>query len=155
MPQLAEIVSRFLNNPTLYHPCLLLVHSSMERLDTLANDLAAQYHWPLLNISHELSAALLGVAEIRRPTSVASMFGQILRRQPADVLLCASIDLLFEPSLQLDPVQLLRQGSRQRRLIVLWPGSFVEGTLAYATREHAHYRIWSTPGLHEGLIYPV
>jgi hypothetical protein len=63
-------------------------------------------------------------------------------------VLCTEIDLLFEPSLELDPLPLLVDISRATRLVIAWPGSYVGGVLAYAAPEHAHYRTWRQPPAH-------
>jgi len=67
------------------------------------------------------------------------------------------IDILFEPTLALDPLHLLRETSRLRPLIVLWPGAFVKGVLAYASADpaHAHYRTWGRPELCPDCIIPL
>jgi hypothetical protein len=61
-------------------------------------------------------------------------------------VLCTEVDLLFEPSLKLDPLRLVRDASKRTRLIVAWPGSYVDDVLAYAVPEHHHYRTWHKPG---------
>jgi len=57
------------------------------------------------------------------------------------------IDVLFEPTLKLDPLGLLRQFSRVTKLIVTWPGTYINDVLAYAVPEHSHYRTWRQPGI--------
>jgi len=77
---------------------------------------------------------------------------EIRTPSPLGPLLVTQIDLLFEPSLRLDPLTLLRGLSRQRPLLVAWPGSFQNGVLAYAVPEHSHYRIWPRPDLREDCV---
>ena len=60
-------------------------------------------------------------------------------------VLCTNIDLLFEPTLKLDPLRLMRDVSRVTRLVVAWPGSYVDNVLAYAVPDHSHYRTWRKP----------
>lgn len=68
-----------------------------------------------------------------------------LREMSPDPVLCTNIDLLFEPTLKLDPLRLMRDVSRVTRLVVTWPGSYVDSVLAYAVPDHSHYRIWRKP----------
>ena len=60
-------------------------------------------------------------------------------------LLLTEIDLLFEPTLHLDVLALLRQASRTTSLVVTWPGSYANGILAYAVPQHGHYCTWHKP----------
>lgn len=32
--------------------------------------------------------------------------------------------------------------ARNNQLIILWPGDYLNGVLAYASPEHNHYRTW-------------
>jgi hypothetical protein len=42
-------------------------------------------------------------------------------------------------------LNLLRDASRATRIVVAWPGSYSDDTLAYALPEHGHYRTWRRP----------
>ena len=66
--------------------------------------------------------------------------------QPGPVL-CTDIDLLFDPSLKLNPLQLFLSCSKQTTLVIAWPGSYLDNTVAYAVPEHAHFRTWKQPDL--------
>jgi hypothetical protein len=55
------------------------------------------------------------------------------------------IDILFEPSLELDPLALFRQLSRVTPIVVAWPGMVSSSGLSYAMPEHANYRLWTNP----------
>jgi hypothetical protein len=60
-------------------------------------------------------------------------------------VLCTDIDLLFEPSLSLNPLRLFKDAGRITRLIVAWPGTYRDDVLSYAVPDHAHYRTWRNP----------
>lgn len=68
-----------------------------------------------------------------------------LREMSPGPILCTNVDLLFEPTLKLDPLRLMRDASRVTRLVVTWPGSYGDGVLAYAVPDHGHYRTWRKP----------
>jgi hypothetical protein len=53
--------------------------------------------------------------------------------------------LLFDPTLKLDPLRLMRDVGRVTRLVITWPGSYVDSVLAYAVPGHSHYRTWRKP----------
>jgi hypothetical protein len=56
------------------------------------------------------------------------------------------MDVLFEPSLELDPLALLRQLARVTPVVAAWPGSTGASLLTYGVPEHAHHRTWSELG---------
>ncbi|MFL5802090.1 MAG: BREX-3 system P-loop-containing protein BrxF [Roseiflexaceae bacterium] len=138
-----------------YYPCCLLVHPDVRQLQKVAEHVVAWYRWPVLSIGTTLSAALLTVAPGRRSRETHAMLAAATQRFAPGPVLCADIDLLFEPSLALDPLRLLRDSSRIAMLIVLWPGTIAAGILAYAAPAHAHYRAWNRTDLSADSIIPV
>jgi hypothetical protein len=144
-----KAIAAFLTGST-YYPCLLLAHPDVRRLADAADELASTYGWPRLCIGRELSAALLPEPPARRP-GAARRWVEIRLRELAPAgrspVLCTEIDLLFEPTLRLDPLRLLREASRATLLVVAWPGSYADDVLAYAVPEHGHYHTWRQPGV--------
>ncbi|MBC8449569.1 MAG: BREX-3 system P-loop-containing protein BrxF [Chloroflexi bacterium] len=128
-----------------YHPCLLLVHPEVSRLERATEELASEYGWPQLRVGRELSAALLSQPPAGRSRLARQWMETRLRALAPGPVLCTEIDLLFEPTLHLDPLRLLRQASRITRLAVAWPGSTSDDVLTYAVPEHSHYRTWRKP----------
>ena len=55
-------------------------------------------------------------------------------------MLFRSTELLFDRSLQQDPLRLLQGVSRNRQIVAAWDGSLEEGKLLYAEPGHAEYR---------------
>lgn len=139
-----------------YYPCLLLVHPDVATLHLLSEQILQKYQWPPLSVGTELSERLLSIQPKRRPRQARQAFKELIdAKPPGSPVLCTDIDLLFEPQLSLDPLHLLRQTSRQRNLVVAWPGTFQHQTLAYATGRHAHYQSWYRTDLCEHCIYPL
>jgi hypothetical protein len=103
---------------------------------------------PVLFINQDLSAYLLTSTEIDRSHLTRQWLVDTLRNMAPGPVICSDIDLLFEPSLHLDPLFIFRQISRQVSLIILWPGEYKDGTLSYAQSDHQHYHFWRNP---EGL----
>jgi len=139
--QLQHALARFLDT-TPYHPCCLIISPDVRRLAFAAEQIQRWYSWPPLSVGLALSTALLSVLPPQRPAESVAAFTTAVRRHGAGPLLCVDIDLLFEPALQLDPLRLLRDASRQVTLVALWPGMIANGRLSYAVPEHGHYRVW-------------
>lgn len=147
-------VSNFLASSS-YHACLLLIHPEIIRLKTAVSHLNQTYNWPTLSVGLKLSQALLPIAPKQRSRQANRILPRLAKEYAPGPLLCADIELLFEPSLSLDPLLLLRQISRQVTLVVAWPGTFQNGKLAYAVPEHAHYRTWDSPDLCDNCLFPL
>jgi len=57
-----------------------------------------------------------------------------------DLLLLDNIELLFDRSLKLDPLDLLKRIAHLRRVVAVWPGELRDGRLIYAEMGHPEYR---------------
>lgn len=141
MTQLQLSLGRF-QEAQLYYPCCLLIHPNIYQLQRVAEQVTAWYNWPVLSIGTTLSSDLLFTPPTRRPQEVHRVLASAIHSFGAGPLLCTDIDILFEPSLKLDPLRLLRDFSRSLMLVTLWPGMLQANTLTYATPAHSHYRVW-------------
>jgi hypothetical protein len=125
--------------------CLVLTHLEIHRLQDVADELLSTYGWPRLSVGRELSATLLSRTPQCRSRLAHRWMSTYLREKAPGPVLCTEIDLLFEPTLRLDPLRLMRGVGRVTRLVVTWPGSCVDDVLAYAAPGHSHYRTWRRP----------
>jgi len=128
-----------------FYRCVLLAHPEVARLRREAARLALANGWPTVPIGPSVAAALLATPTSERPGAAERACRALLEAARPGPVVCTDIDLLFEPSLRLDPLAVLREASRVTALVVAWPGTFGDGRLAYAVPEHAHYRIWRNP----------
>ncbi len=128
----------------LYHPfdCLILVHPQIQVLESISYQIQRLGYSPF-NIGKELSTYLMPVSLNERSRFTQNWLGDSLAISPHSPVLCTCIDILFDPSLKIDPLALFRQAARIIRLIVLWPGEYSENYLSYAIPEHHHYRAWT------------
>jgi len=126
-------------------PLILLVHPSVARLGRGAEELCKVQGWPIVSLGRIVAEDVSSVLSRERPRAAERAVHSILDQSAPGPIICVDIDLLFEPSLQLDPLLLFRQASRTKRLIVAWPGSFDGLVLSYAVPEHGHYRAWRNP----------
>ena len=140
--QMYNAVTDFLRTS---HPCLLLVHPEVRRLEDAVGELLSAYGWPRLSVGRELSGVLLSETLQRRSRTVRQWMQARLGEMAPGPVLCTEIDLLFEPTLELDPLGLMRDVGRVTRLVVTWPGSYAGDVLAYAVPAHHHYRTWRRP----------
>ncbi len=130
-----------------YYPCVLLVHTRLDQLQDAAQQLAERTGWRRLPVSRLLADALIEQPPARRSTLAGTALDSALAQLRPGPLICTDLVLLFEPSLALDPLALLRQWSRRLPVVACWPGAYSEEGLAYAVAEHGHYRLWRKTGL--------
>ncbi len=123
-------------------------------LARLGQALHAASGWDAIAVGPALSAWLLAQDGPPTPRLLRQGVQSCLAGQDTPAI-CSDLYLLFEPALQLDPFALLRQLSRLRPLVALWPGAYTGSQLAYAVPEHAHYRTWSSIAAPEVRIFSV
>jgi hypothetical protein len=124
---------------TLYHRVVFLVgQSSKSRTEVLASA-ASKHGWPLVNVGLAFSERLIDVPRRYRAVQAPNVLADLLPGIPGLVLLLDHIEILFSPDLSQDPVKLLQGLSRNRRLVVSWPGDHTASTLSYAEPGHPEY----------------
>ena len=122
--------------------CVLIVDPSIIKLSDAADQLINNLDVYSVHIGKELSDFLRNEPATSYTRNAITWFQNRLGLLSPGPVVIREIDLLFEPSLKLDPLALFRQASRVTKLVVLWPGDFKSGTLSYAVPEHRHYRTW-------------
>jgi hypothetical protein len=78
-----------------------------------------------------------------RPLKVAGLLGNLLEGVEEDGVLLDRIEILFDESLKVEPLTLLRGISRRRLVVVMWRGEFEAGNLVYGFPGHPEYRSYS------------
>jgi len=124
-----------------HYELLLLVNPEIKILEASEKYLRSK-GYSSINISKELSKALILEPLQNRTRFTTNWLVSIHSHYDEKPVLCTTPDLLFEPSLFIDPFMLFRQAARLQRLIVTWPGDYQSQLFSYAIPEHAHYRTW-------------
>lgn len=124
------------------YDCLILTHPSIRVLISAWEKVQQRFAYSALNLGASLSKELIHVGLGKRGSAAQALLENMLRETESTTVLCFGIDLLFEPSLQIDPLMVFRRASRIKRIIVFWPGSYQEAVLAYAETRHQHHRTW-------------
>ena len=108
-------------------------------------ELANRHNWPRLNVNLRVSEELLDLTHRQRAVRVAGILDDLVREVTSHVVLLDNIELLFATELAQDPLRLLQSLSRNRTIVVAWPGIFDGKTLTYAEPGHPEARRYSTP----------
>lgn len=97
---------------------------------------------PCLKIGRSLSAALLELSPRLRAASAEDTFLDLLLAASSDILSLDHLEVLFDPALRLNAVDLIQNASRRFVLVASWPGEIDGEGLSYGPADHpAHVRI--------------
>ena len=95
---------------------------------------------PLVNVNLELSRRMLELTERQRALQLPHILREIVSNGDNVMILLDNIEVLFDLTLQQDPLRLLQGLSRNRTVVAAWNGSVSNGSLTYATPDHPEYR---------------
>lgn len=96
----------------------------------------------------DLAAKLAPLPIARRALSVPELLRELTEANPpGNPILIRNLELLFDSSLRLDPLDLLRQLSRAQSVVAVWPGTMKSGRLYYAEFGHPEYHEYGIDGL--------
>lgn len=91
-----------------------------------------------INVNLVLSQELIHISKKNYPLYVEDILQKVIIDTNQTYLL-QHIDILFDPVLQVHPVRLLENISKNYKLIVEWPGKYEDDRLVYAEYGHPEY----------------
>ena len=123
-----------------YHRLLLLTGQAGSGKTEILKDVSIRIGLPILNLSKELALRMLQLTERQRPLKASKIVKEIINSQIQDILLIDNIELLFDVSLKINPMHLLKGMSRNKTLIISWSGQVDNGAVIYAEPDHPEYK---------------
>ena|ERR1035437_2744748 len=102
----------------------------------------------ILNVGSELGRRMASIPMRQRHLQADTML-RVLADQhvKGDLLLMDNIELLFDMSMQLNPLDLLKRHAHSKRVVAVWPGELVQDRLTYAGMGHPEHRDYAKEGL--------
>jgi predicted ATPase len=101
-----------------------------------------------LNIGSALGSRLAAIPQKQRPLQTNPILRELADQHAVgDLLLLDNIELLFDRTLQLDPLDLLKRHAHARRVVAVWPGQLRDGRLIYAEMGHPENQDYGLEGL--------
>ena len=118
----------------------------------LLSGLADQVHVSVMNLGLELGTRLSKLPNKQRRLQAGNLLREIADEHASgDLLLVDNIELLFDASLAINPLDLLKRLAHARRVVAAWPGEHREGgtgtRLTYAETSHPEHRDYSLDGV--------
>ena len=102
----------------------------------------------ILNVGATLGRQLLAVPSARRHLQAADLLKDLVDKAAIHgLLLLDNIELLFDRTLQLSPLELMKRHARARCVIAVWPGELGEARLFYAATGHSEHQNYGCDGL--------
>ena len=127
---------------------ILLVGPSRSGKTQLLRQLSAKLNIEPLNVGLELGRRLAATPNNKRGFSAGELLREIPdKERPEDLLLLDNLELLFEPSLQINPLDLVRRLAHSKRVVAVWPGELRGDRLVYADMSHPEHRDYSRDGV--------
>jgi hypothetical protein len=123
---------------------ILLVGPSRSGKTKLLRELGARLRIEPFNVGMELGRRLAAIPNNKRAFSAGELLRNIADQERADdPLLLDNSELLFEPSLNINPLEILKRLAHSRRVVAVWPGEMRGNRLLYANMNHPEYRDYS------------
>ena len=127
---------------------IMLVGPSRSGKTQLLRQFGAQRNIEPLNAGLELGRRLAATPNSKRSFSAGPLLREIAdRKSTDDPLLLDNLELLFEPSLQINPLDLVRMLAHSKRVVAIWPGELRGDRLVYADMSHPEHRDYSRDGV--------
>lgn len=127
---------------------ILLIGAPRSGKTALLATLAKNRQVTPLNIGSALGKKLAAIPHKQRHLEAGMLLRNLTEHYAnGDLLLIDNIELLFDRTLQLDPLDLLKRHAHSRRVIAVWPGELRDGRLTYADIGHPEHQDYSLDGL--------
>lgn len=151
-PQVIEKLERLVDEVgALQSKLVLLIGAPNVGKTALLYSLAKSKGAKPLNTGALLGARLAGIPQRQRHLQTTLMLRELADQHTSgDILLMDNIEILFDRSLQLDPLELLKRHAHSRRVVAVWPGQLqgdaTTGRLTYADIGHPEHQDYSLAG---------
>ena len=147
-PALAELCQLVADIGERNSKLILLVDPSRSGKTQLLRQLGAKLNIEPLNVGLELGRRLAATPNNKRGFSAGELLREIAdKERTEDPLLLDNLELLFEPGLQINPLDLVRRLAHSKRVVAVWPGELRGDRLVYAEMSHPEHRDYSRDGV--------
>ncbi len=153
LPEVFEHLERVVDEVrALQSKLVLLIGAPNGGKTALLHSLAQSQGAVPLNVGAELGGRLAGIPQRQRHLQTVTILRELADQHAAgDLLLLDNVELLFDRSLQLDPLDLLKRHAHAKRVVAVWPGELQgdarAGRLTYADMGHPEHQDYGLAGV--------
>ena len=127
---------------------VLLVGASRSGKTKLLRELGTKLNIEPLNVGLELGRRLAATPNNKRGFSAGELLRELADKERTDdPLLLDNLELLFEPGLRINPLELVKRLAHSKRVVAVWPGELRGDRLIYADMSHPEHRDYSRDGV--------
>lgn len=127
---------------------VLLVGPSHSGKTRLLRDLGTRLNVEPLNVGLVMGHRLAATPNNKRGFSANELLREIADKHwNGAPLLLDNLELLFEPSLHVNPLDIVRRLAHSRRVVAVWPGELRGDRLVYAAMDHPEHRDYGRNGV--------
>lgn len=131
-----QVRKKLLENQDLYNQFLVLLTDRKKDFQLLSQQLGAD----LIDINILVSEQLLEVPNRLRALKVQQVVSNVIKQAHRDTIIIDNFELLFEPSLKTKPIDLFRELSKYKEIILIWRYGKKKERLIYAVPDHPEYQ---------------
>ncbi len=139
-PLADQVMRKIKQAAELYHRLMLVVAPAGAGKTTALTYVKERIGAPLVNVNLELSRRMLELTERQRALQLPRLLREIVDDAANEVVLLDNLEILFDVSLQQDPLRLLQGLSRNKTVVAAWNGSIDKDHMTYAVPDHPEYR---------------
>jgi hypothetical protein len=149
-----EQLQRLLTDAAQLHTKLiLLAGGTPEERIALFDALHESLHSNPLHLGVSLASALAELPQRERHLQVGNLLREIAQSLASTgPLLIEGVELLFDASLKVNALDLLRRQSLARPVVAVWPGEWRNGRLTYAVLGNPEYQDHAADGV---IVYEI
>ncbi len=136
---MTEIEPAILKAEHSFHKLALLVGKPGAGKTTQLRHISQTMHIPLINLGLSLSERLLSLTVRQRKLKASDIIEDILEEPNSARVGVDNTEIIFEPSLKLNVLGLLKKISRNRLVIWTWNGEAKGDSLTYGYPGHPEY----------------
>ena len=145
LEKLAQLVDEV---GALHSKLILLIGQPGSGKTALLVELANQRAMKVMNVGATAGSRLSAIPQRQRALQTNVIMRELAEEYAnGDLLLLDNIELLFDQTLKLDPLDLLKRHAHSRRVVAAWSGELVDGRLSYAQMGHPEYQDYGLDGL--------
>ena len=137
-----QILTNIQDAKHLYQKLILLVGKSGSGKTGILKKISNEFAVPMINVNLEMSSRLLDVPVEKRASNLSRLFSNLLSDTGSDMVLLDNMEILFDKSLQQNPLSLLQTNAKNRVVIAAWNGAIENRRLTYARPEHHEFRAY-------------
>jgi hypothetical protein len=127
---------------------ILLIGPSQSGKTQLLRQLGSKLKIGVFNVGQELGRRLAATPNNKRGFLTGELLREIADKERVeDQLLLDNLELLFEPSLHINPLDIVKRLAHSKCVVAVWPGELRGNHLIYADISHPEHRDYSRDGV--------